>query len=267
MGGALGSSDYWLGTLVMLGRILFWSFVGSVASLAGGIILAVRKQKFTHHQVLLLTSFAAGVILSTAFFDLLAEAVELAGNPASVWGWVVGGIVWLFLLEKSLIWYHHHHEEHAEHGKTVPWLLTAGDTIHNFVDGIVMAGSFLVSPGMGVVTSVAVAVHEIPHEMADFGMLLGRGWSPKKTILVNVASAAVSVIGALLVYWQRDWIEPWLPQLLAFSGGSFVYLACSDLIPEMHHDHRIDKWSMVVQVMCFGAGLLIVWGLIRALEG
>lgn len=249
----------------MLGQIVLWSFVGSVASLIGGVILALRKKKFTHHQTLLLTSFAAGVILATAFFDLLPESVEM--GETFLGGWVVAGVAWLFLLEKSLIWYHHHHEEHEVHGRAVPWMLTVGDTIHNFIDGVVMAGTFLVTPSLGIVTAMAVAAHEIPHEMADFGVLLAHGWSAKKTILVNIGSAAAALAGALLVYGARDVIEPWLPVLLAFSAGSFIYLACSDLIPELHHDHRHDRMSLLTQVAAFGVGIGIVWLLIRVLEG
>lgn len=254
----------------MLGQIILWSFVGSVVSLVGGVLLALKKQKFTHHQTLLLTSFAAGVILATAFLDLLPEAVEMIGQIGQIgqiWPWVIGGVVWLFMLEKSLIWYHHHHEEHEVHGKAVPWMLTVGDTIHNFIDGMVMAGTFLVSPSVGVVTALAVAAHEIPHEMADFGVLLSHGWSAKKTILVNIASAVVALVGALLVWGARGVIEPRLPMLLAFSAGSFVYLACSDLIPELHHDHKHDRMSLVTQVAAFGVGIILVWGLIKLLEG
>ncbi|MBI2008327.1 ZIP family metal transporter [Candidatus Amesbacteria bacterium] len=254
----------------MLGQIVFWSFMGSVASLIGGVVLALRKKKFTHHQTLLLTSFAAGVILATAFFDLLPEAVEAMGRIGPVgriWEWVVAGVTWLFLLEKTLIWYHHHHEEHEMHGRAVPWMMTVGDTIHNFIDGVVMAGAFLVSPSVGIVTALAVAAHEIPHEMADFGVLLAHGWSAKKTILVNIGSAAVALLGAILVYGARGVIEPWLPHLMAFSGGAFVYLACSDLIPELHHDHRHDRMSLLGQVAAFGAGLGAVWLLIRWLGG
>ena len=157
----------------MIGQILFWSFIGSVASLGGGILLALRKKAFSHEQSLLLISFAAGVLLSTAFFDLLPEA----GEKLSLIG-VLAGIIFLFLLEKFL-WYHHHDEEHEGHRRT-PVLITVGDTVHNFIDGVVIAGTFMVAPATGIVTAMAVAAHEIPHEMADFGVLLTKGWARKK---------------------------------------------------------------------------------------
>jgi len=244
----------------MIWQILFWSFVGSVASLGGGILLALRKKAFTHEQSLLLISFAAGVLLSTAFFDLLPEA---GSNLSLVW--VLFGIIFLFLLEKFL-WYHHHDEEHEGHRRT-PILITVGDTVHNFIDGVVIAGTFLVSPATGVVTALAVAAHEIPHEMADFGVLLTKGWARKKVILVNVLSAGVSLVGAIFMYSMGVRFTGMLPYLLSFSGGMFIYLACSDLIPELHHGHKEEKSETAWQMIVFVAGIAIVWGLIKVLEG
>lgn len=244
----------------MIGQILFWSFVGSVVSLGGGILLALRKKAFSHEQSLLLISFAAGVLLSTAFFDLLPEAGEKLSLVA-----VLGGIVFLFLLEKFL-WYHHHDEEHEGHRRT-PILITVGDTVHNFIDGVVIAGTFMVAPATGIVTALAVAAHEIPHEMADFGVLMTRGWARKKVILVNLVSAGTSLMGAALMYYLRRQIEGLLPALLSFSGGMFIYLACSDLIPELHHGHAERKVDSLWQLATFGMGIAVVWGLIRILEG
>ena len=244
----------------MIGQILFWSFVGSVVSLIGGILLALRKKAFTHEQSLLLISFAAGVLLSTAFFDLLPEA----GADLSLGG-VLLGIIFLFLLEKFL-WYHHHDEEHKGHKRT-PILITVGDTVHNFIDGVVIAGTFMVAPAIGIVTALAVAAHEIPHEMADFGVLLSKGWGRKKVIMVNLASAGASLLGAVLMYSFGGRIEGILPILLSFSGGMFIYLACSDLIPELHHGHEEKKSETLAQLVVFGMGVVVVWGLIRILEG
>lgn len=235
----------------MITQILFWSFIGSVASLGGGILLALRKKAFSHEQSLLLISFAAGVLLSTAFFDLLPEA----GINLSLPG-VLAGIIFLFLLEKFL-WYHHHDEEHEGHRRT-PVLITVGDTVHNFIDGVVIAGTFMVAPVTGIVTALAVAAHEIPHEMADFGVLLTKGWARKKVILVNLVSAGASLIGATLMYYLGRQTEGTLPVLLSFSGGMFIYLACSDLIPELHHGHAERKADSLWQLVVFGVGIIIV---------
>ncbi|KKU02831.1 MAG: Metal cation transporter, ZIP family [Candidatus Amesbacteria bacterium GW2011_GWA2_47_70] len=242
-----------------ISQILIWTTVGSVASLGGGILLALRKKAFTHEQSLLLISFAAGVLLSTAFFDLLPEAIGQIGQLGQIgqiWGWVLAGIIFLFLLEKFL-WYHHHDEEHEGRQRT-PILITVGDTVHNFIDGVVIAGTFMVAPATGIVTALAVAAHEIPHEMADFGVLLSKGWARKKVILVNLASAGASLVGAVLMYSFGGRIEGMLPVLLSFSGGMFIYLACSDLIPELHHGHTEKKRETVAQMAVFGVGIIIV---------
>ena len=170
-----------------------------------------------------------------------------------------------FFLEKFL-WYHHHDEEHEGHKRT-PILITVGDTVHNFIDGAIIAGTFLVSPVTGVVTALAVAAHEIPHEMADFGVLLTKGWARKKVILVNVLSAGVSLVGAIFMYSMGVRFTGMLPYLLSFSGGMFIYLACSDLIPELHHGHKEEKSETAWQMIVFVAGIAIVWGLIKVLEG
>ena len=238
----------------MIWQILFWSFIGSVASLGGGILLALRKKAFTHAQSLLLISFAAGVLLATAFFDLLPEAIGQIGQISLIGQ--IGGIIFLFLLEKFL-WYHHHDEEHEGHKRT-PILITVGDTVHNFIDGVVIAGTFMVSPATGIVTALAVAAHEIPHEMADFGVLLTKGWARKKVILINLASAGGSLLGAGLMYYFGGRIEGVLPGLLSFSGGMFIYLACSDLIPELHHGHTEKKSETLGQMVVFGVGIIIV---------
>ena len=249
----------------LLGLILFWSFIGSVASFLGALVLVERKRPFTHAQTLLIISFAAGVLLATVFFDLLPEAAAYTGGV--VWGGVLGGIIFLFLSEKSLLWFHHHEEEY-EGGEETPWLITVGDTIHNFIDGVVIAAAFMVAVPVGIVTSLAVAAHEIPHEIADFGLLLSKGWSKRKPILLNIASAASSLVGALLLFTLGSRVEGWLPHLLSFSGGMFIYLACSDLIPELHHCHGEDcdlkkNWW---QIPAFLGGILVVWTLVKILE-
>ncbi|KKU56591.1 MAG: hypothetical protein UX78_C0005G0007 [Candidatus Amesbacteria bacterium GW2011_GWA2_47_11] len=249
----------------LLGLIIFWSFIGSVASFLGALALVGREKPFTHAQTLLIISFAAGVLLSAVFFDLLPEAAQHAGGVA--WGAVLAGIVFLFLSEKTLFWFHHHEEEY-EGGEETPLLITIGDTIHNFIDGVAIAAAFMVAVPAGIVTALAVAAHEIPHEIADFGLLLSKGWSRTKTIAVNIGSAASSLLGAVLLYAMGDRVEMWLPHLMSFAAGMFVYLACSDLIPELHHCHgeECELKNSWWQIPVFLLGIVIVWGLVRVLE-
>src|SRR3989344_191594 len=259
-----GSFDErFLKLMTLLGIILLWSLVGSIFSLVGGILLTFKKSKFSHSQSLVMISFAAGVLLSTAFLDLLPEAAEMGIQ----WPFVLGGIVFLFVFEKVLNW--HHHDIADEQVTQTPALITLGDTVHNLIDGMVIAGAFLVSIPSGIVISLAVAAHEIPHEMADFGVLLSKGWSRTKTIAVNVLSAMVSLVGAVGFYFIGSRAEFILPYLLSFSAGSFIYLACSDLIPELHHCHgdECDIKNSWWQIPLFLLGIFVVWSLITLLEG
>jgi len=249
-------------------EIMFWTLIGSVFSLTGGVIIALKNKRISHRQTLIITSFAAGVILATAFLDLIPESIKLAGEYLAVWSLL--GLILMFVMEKLVVWHHHHDDcDNCEHKKkgNIPLLLNFGDTIHNFIDGVAIAATFLVSPSLGVVTSLAVAAHEIPHEMADFGVMLSYGWSKRKTILMNLISSLASILGALAVYFGRGWIEPVVPYLLAISAGMFIYLAGSDLIPELHHMHEKnegvgDVWQVVIMII----GVVVVGGLISFLE-
>ncbi len=239
-------------------QLIGFSTLGSIGGLIGGIILTFRKKPFTHGQSLLMISFAAGVMLATAFLDILPEA----GVPN--WWAILSGVVFLFLLEKTLIWYHHHGDECEGH---TPVMITVGDTLHNFIDGIVMGATFLVSPATGMITSLAIMAHEIPHEMADFGVMLSLGWSRTKVILTNLLSASVSILGAVGVYFIGNQIERFLPILLSFAGGMFIYLACSDLIPELHHaHHKAPVKNNFTQIIVFGLGILVISILVKYLE-
>ncbi|MEK7504442.1 MAG: ZIP family metal transporter [Patescibacteria group bacterium] len=233
----------------MLWEIVGFSALGSVGGLVGGIFLALRKKAFSHSQTLLMISFAAGVMLATAFLDILPEA-----GIVNWWG-VLLGVVFLFLLEKSLVWHHHHGDECESH---VPTLITIGDSLHNFVDGVIIGGAFLASPATGIITSLAVMAHEIPHEMASFGLMLSLGWSRTKVIVSNLVSALVSVVGAVGVFYFR---EVPLELLLSFAGGMFIYLACSDLIPELHRSHK----NNLAQILVFGLGIVFIYFMQKAL--
>ncbi|MBP9719520.1 MAG: ZIP family metal transporter, partial [Candidatus Levybacteria bacterium] len=178
--------------MTTLGYILVFTFIGSVGSLIGGLLL-LSHQKFAMKISHFLAAFAAGTLLGAAFFDLLPEAsehVEEAGSSVDIFLWTLIGIIFFFFIERFLHWFHHHEDFHSdEHTKTTVPLIIVGDTIHNFLDGIVIALTFLVSIPLGIVTTLAVAAHEIPQEIGDFGLLLHKGLSRKKVILVNILSA------------------------------------------------------------------------------
>lgn len=247
-----------------LGYILLFTFIGSIGALIGGFILLSRK-KFALKISHFLASFAAGILLGTAFFDLLPEAVhEGEKTGADIFPWVLFGIVLFFLIERFIHWFHHHEEFHKdEESKSTLPLIIVGDTMHNFIDGVVIAATFMVSVPLGIATSISVFVHEIPQEIGDFGLMLHKGLRPKKIILVNILSAAVAFIGAIITYSVGNILGAYLPMLLAVTAGFFIYIASSDLIPEIHHEKRkgfafIESLLLIVGVVVMAVSVSLL---------
>jgi zinc and cadmium transporter len=255
----------------VLSYIIIFTLIGSVFSLIGGILLLYKEKtmlKYSHF----LAAFAAGTLLGTVFFDLLPEAINEAEQVSSKLGitiniffWTLLGFLSFFLLERFIHWFHHHQHDYGEETvkPTVP-LIIASDTVHNFIDGVVIASTFLVSIPLGIVTTLAVAVHEIPQEIGDFGILLHKGMKRKKIIIVNVLSALTALLGALLAYWLGERIEAALPVLLAITAGFFIYIAASDLIPEIHHENRKGFAIAETSLMFLGVGT--IWIFITLLQ-
>lgn len=231
-------------------------------SLVGGILLLFREKlalKISHF----LSSFAAGTLLGTAFFDLLPEASESGGEEANIFFWTLVGILGFFLLERFI--HHHHQGVHPHDKKALVPLIVIGDTIHNFIDGIAMATTFLISIPLGIVTALAVAVHEIPQEIGDFGLMLSKGVSRKGVLRINFYSALSALAGALLTYIAKDAIGGLLPVVLSLTSGFFIYIAVANLIPEIHNNEnkKVAFWETIILV----GGVLTVWIVISLLEG
>ena len=229
--------------------VLFWSVIGSVFSLLGGFALLQAKSVRTK-VIELALPFGAGALLAAAFLDLLPEAIE--AEPAStVLLATLGGFLLFFVLERLLGWFHHHHHDNA-HGardKTHTSLVIIGDTLHNALDGIAIGAAFLVSAPTGIVTALAVATHEIPQEIGDFGILLAKGMKPRHVLIVNFLSALATVVTALLVYIVgSDGFLP-VPLLLGLTAGMFIYIAASDIIPDIHekpHEQAVRQSFMLL---------------------
>lgn len=222
--------------------ILLFNLFGSIISLAGGLLLLLKRE-FTHRFSHYLSSFAAGTLLGTVFFDLLPEAIyQSEGTGVGLDGvliYTLGGILFFFLLERFLHWFHHHgYQEHTLKGKPLIPLLIIGDTIHNFIDGIAIAATFMVSIPVGIITTFAVGAHEIPQEIGDFGVMLKNGISYKRVLLINVLSSLASIIGVFIAYFFGTKIEGMSVVFISISAGLFLYIALSDLVPEIHHENK-----------------------------
>lgn len=239
--------------------ILLATFIGSIGALIGGLILLARE-KFAVKISHFLASFAAGILLGAAFFDLLPEAVHEGEEMGiDIFPWTLAGIVVFFLIERIIHWFHHHeniHEHNKESKSTLP-LIIISDTLHNFIDGIVIAATFMTNPALGVATTIAVFAHEIPQEIGDFGLMLHKGLARRKIILVNILSAALAIAGAVITYLLGNVLEGQIPALLALTAGFFIYIALSDLMPEIHYEKK--RRAAAIKGILLLLGIIVIW--------
>lgn len=237
----------------LLTYIILFSLLGGLLSLSIAAIL-LSKASFTKNLAFFATPFAAGALLSAVFLDLLPEGITETASETVLLSALVG-IMLFFFAERFLRWFHHHHQ-HKGADPAVP-LIVAGDTMHNALDGVAISAAFLVSVPTGIVTTLAVAAHEIPQEVGDFGLLLQKGVRRKKVLLLNVLSALVTVIAAVVTYAVGSSEQLPLGLLLGLSAGFLLYIALSDIIPTLHENvsrkGRLD-WQPILLL----AGLVVV---------
>jgi len=235
-----------------------------LASLAGGV-LSVCAAAFAlvlrGGWVPMLVSFAIGTLLGASFLEVLPRAFEL-GRPQPVAAAILGGLLGFFLLEKLLLWRHsHEHGEgeepahHHEHGRA-GMLIVVGDTIHNFVDGVLIAATFLQSTQLGLATSIAIVAHEIPQEVGDFLVLLDSGYTRTRAFVLNVLSSLGSLAGGLIGYFALAGFQRWEPILLGVVAASMIYVAVADLIPGLHK--RPELVATAQQTLLIAAGVALI---------
>lgn len=239
-------------------EVIVFSLLGGVVSLAGGILL-ISRQKMAVALAKYATPFAAGALLAAVFLDLVKEGIEHSSADAVLYA-MLTGIVVFFFGERFLHWFHHHdqHEESEHHDhKVTRSLIIVGDTVHNALDGITIAAAFLVSVPVGIVTTIAVAAHEIPQEIGDFGLLLSRGMSRFKVVVVNVLSALAATVMAVITFALGSHDRLPVGILLGLSAGFLLYIAMSDIIPSIHHStpkHKLFSLQPVLLVV----GIVVV---------
>ncbi len=236
----------------ILAIILLTVFIVSLISLIG-IFSLLLKENMMERILFILVSFAAGSLLGAAFLDLLPEAIGEDLN-LEIFNYVLLGIILFFIMEKFLYWYHCHKGKCNVH--TFTYLNLIGDGIHNFIDGIIIATSFLVSIPLGTVTSLAIILHEIPQEMGDFGILVYGGLSKRRALFYNFISALTAFLGALIAYFFLSRTDNFAPFIIAFAAGGFIYIACSDLIPELHKERDVKKSSLQFILLLTGIAVI-----------
>ncbi|MEO8060624.1 MAG: ZIP family metal transporter [Burkholderiales bacterium] len=243
--------------------ILIATFVGGLLSvlIAASLTATVLSRVVQH-----LVSLSAGVLLGTALLDVLPEAFESKASPQALFGTLLCGLLFFFLLEKAELYRHSHHHEgdehHHHHGFDKSqagrggWSVIMGDSIHNFCDGIIIAAAFLADTRLGVVTSLAIIAHEIPQEVGDYIVLLNAGFSRGRALFYNALSGMAAVLGGVIGYFIVGPWEALFPYLLVVASSSFIYVAVADLIPQLQH--RLTLRETVAQLAWLAAGLGIV---------
>lgn len=237
-------------------EVIVWSLVGGLLSIVGGSIMLL-KENLAKKMARIFTPFAAGALLAAAFVDVLPESVhEGVIDTALIWTMV--GIMIFFFLERGLGWLHHHHTDKDTdfHGDIKIPLIVIGDTMHNFIDGLAIGAAFLVNPTTGIVTAIVVAAHEIPQEIGDFSLLLSKGLSRAKTLLINVLSALASTVGAVTIFIGGDGININIGMILGLTAGFFIYVSVSDIIPGLHKKNKSKLFDMGSVMMLVGAVLV-----------
>lgn len=233
--------------------------VVSLVSLVGVFTLSIKEDTIKKY-IFLLVSLAVGALLGDAFIHLIPEAFETSASPLAISLLVIAGIVVFFILEKFLHWHHHGDDtqEYAIH--PVGKLVLFSDGVHNFIDGVIIGISFLASVPLGIATTLAVILHEIPQEIGDFAVLLHAGYTRKRALWLNFLSALTAVLGTLVAFMLGEVGESFTNWVLPFAAGGFIYIAMTDLIPELHKTKKISH--SFLQLLSLILGVILMVGLV-----
>lgn len=234
----------------------------SLVSLVGVFALSI-KEEVMRKYIFLLVSLAVGALLGDAFIHLIPEAFETSANPLYASLLIIFGILVFFVLEKFLHWHHHGDDVDADHVHPVGKLVLFSDGVHNFIDGIIIGTSFLVSVPLGVATTLAVILHEIPQEIGDFAVLLHAGYTRSRALWLNFLSALASVLGVLVafaLYSFGEMGEGFVNSILPIAAGGFIYIAVADLMPELHKTKKISQ--SILQLISLVLGVIMMLGLV-----
>lgn len=246
----------------MLFDALLASLAIAALSLAGVFIFGARGHIAGTNRYII--PIAIGVFLGVVFFELIPETLEAAGTLGSIA--IAGGFLAFYLLSHLLHTYHHHHDSHEEDAcsedRKGASLLLIGDAVHNLADGVVIATAFLVNPAVGVATTIGVALHEIPQEIAEFGVLLRAGYSKRRAALYNFLSASSVVLGVIITFVVATTIEGYVWVLTGIAAGNLLFIAASDLIPNLAEEHQQNGRFLNSFIMTL-LGLVVIVSLLE----
>ncbi len=247
---------------ILISILLATTIAGVFSITAAAVFSFALLSKVVERMV----SLSVGIMLSTSLLHALPEAFESNADPRSLFATLLAGLLCFFMLEKLAILRHSHHHEgdghHHAHGHDAReagragWMILIGDGMHNFTDGILIAAAFLANPQLGLVTGLAIIAHEIPQEIGDFIVLLNAGFSRKRAYVFNLLCSLLAVAGGLLGYFTLDRASGLIPYVLVFAASGFIYIAVSDLMPQMQR--RATVRESIPQVLLIGLGVVIV---------
>ena len=228
----------------------------SVGSVALSSSLLLLNNKWLERISSYLLYLAGGTLLGSALLGLIPEATEsMCIHDVAMW--VLGGIILFFILEKIILWRTCRDENCARQNHAAAPMIIIGDAIHNAIDGVVIAASFLTSVELGIFVTFSVLLHEIPQELGDFGILIKSGYSRKKALLYNMLSGSSAIVSGVLAYFLLDYVEHFIPYTIAIAAASFLYVALADLIPEMHKESKAKE--SVIQIVLILVGITIIY--------
>lgn len=260
--------------MTLLAWIILFTLFGGVLSVMAAALFLTLSEKIRTRLLPAMVSFAIGALLGAALLAVLPHALEAAGphDAHAITATVLAGLLIFFLLEKFVLWRHCHKDDCETHApghsdrqaQAAGYLILFGDGVHNFVDGVLIAAAFITDTHLGIVTSLAVAAHEIPQEVGDFAILLHSGFSRGRALLFNVLSSLTTVAGGLLAYLSLNLAQAAVPYVLAVAASSFLYIAVADLIPGLHK--RLEPRATLEQMLLIGSGVLVIYAAQAALH-
>ncbi len=242
---------------IMLTQIIIANFIVSLGSIVGAIPLLIKSKKIKNFLIFFV-SLSAGTLMGGAFIHLIPEASEKLniGLTSKITLISFGGFL---LLEKLLHWHHNHNPQKQKPTKQIlGYMNLAGDLVHNFIDGATIAATFSLSRDLGIATTIAIFMHEVPQELGDMGVLLHAGFSKIEAVLLNFLTALSAVLGGILGFCFIQSSRNLIPYLLAVAAGGFIYISASDLVPEIKSETKLKQ--SLISLLIFGLGILImVW--------
>ena len=245
--------NVWIYTLLSV-------FIVSLVSFVGLLALSINEDRLKK-MLLYLVSFSAGALFGDAFIHLLPQiAEETGGFGLNISIYVLLGIVVFFILEKIINWHHYHYPHTKEQVHPLAITNLFGDAFHNLIDGLIIGASYLLSIPVGIATTIAVVLHEIPQEIGDFGVLIHGGFSKTKALFFNALTAVTALIGAVIALVLGAQVAGLTTFLIPFAAGGFIYIAGSDLIPELHKVVQLKK--SLLQLLAFVSGILVMVALL-----